>query len=144
MLIPIIFQYKYQLNIDGAVAAYRLPYLLAGGSLVLKQDSPYYEHFYSKLVPYKHFVPIKRDLTDVIEKIKWARENDLRVKEIATASRLFAEENLLPQHIYCYHMVLFKEWATRLLSPINILPGMEKLNTSYTCSCKEKLFKDEL
>ncbi|XP_030561243.1 protein O-glucosyltransferase 2-like [Drosophila novamexicana] len=138
------FKYKYQLNIDGAVAAYRLPYLLAGGSLVLKQDSPYYEHFYSKLVPYKHFVPIKRDLSDVIEKIAWAKENDARVKEIVSNARAFVEANLLPQHIYCYHMILFKEWSNRLVAPIDVLQGMEKLNSSYTCSCKQKQFKDEL
>ena len=31
---------------DGTVAAYRLPYLLAADSVVLKQESKYYEHFY--------------------------------------------------------------------------------------------------
>ncbi|XP_032590679.1 protein O-glucosyltransferase 2-like [Drosophila grimshawi] len=138
------FKYKYQLNIDGVVAAYRFPYLLAGGSLVFKQDSHYYEHFYSKLTPYKHYVPIKRDLSDVIEKIAWAKENDLRVKEIIANARAFVDEHLLPQHIYCYHAVLFKEWSTRLVAPVEILPGMEKLNSSYTCSCKEKLPRDEL
>lgn len=47
---------------DGTVAAYRLPYLLAGNSLVLKQDSPFYEHFYKKLIPNHHYIPFKRDL----------------------------------------------------------------------------------
>ncbi|XP_034105914.1 protein O-glucosyltransferase 2-like [Drosophila sulfurigaster albostrigata] len=138
------FRYKYQLNIDGAVAAYRLPYLLAGGSLVFKQDSHYYEHFYSKLVAYKHFVPIKRDLSDVIEKITWAKENESRVKEIVSTARAFVEENLMPQHIYCYHMVLFKEWSTRLIAPVDVFPDMEKLNFSHTCTCKEKQLRDEL
>lgn len=112
--------------------------------MVFKQDSHYYEHFYSKLVPYKHFVPIKRDLSDVIEKIEWARANDLRVKEIVTNARAFVEQNLLPQHIYCYHIVLFKEWSSRLVSPIEVLHGMEKVNSTYTCSCKEKMPRDEL
>ena len=40
------FQNKYQLNIDGTVAAYRLPYLMLADSLVFKQNSHYYEHFY--------------------------------------------------------------------------------------------------
>ena len=31
---------------DGTVAAYRLPYLLAADSVVLKQEAKYYEHFY--------------------------------------------------------------------------------------------------
>ncbi|XP_002135782.3 protein O-glucosyltransferase 2-like [Drosophila pseudoobscura] len=138
------FRYKYQLNIDGAVAAYRLPYLLAGGSLVFKQESPYYEHFYSKLLPYKHYVPIKRDLSDIIEKIRWAKDNDIRAKEIALTARKFVEENLLPQHIYCYHMTLFKEWSNRLISPVKVLPDMEKLSLSYSCSCEKGQNRDEL
>ncbi|XP_055128995.1 protein O-glucosyltransferase 3 isoform X2 [Symphalangus syndactylus] len=68
------FKYKYQVNVDGTVAAYRYPYLMLGDSLVLKQDSPYYEHFYMALEPWKHYVPIKRNLSDLLEKVKWAKK----------------------------------------------------------------------
>ena len=67
------------MNIDGTVAAYRLPYLLGGDTLVLKQESHYYEHFYKDLEPYKHYVPFKRDLSDLEEKIEWAKTNDAQV-----------------------------------------------------------------
>lgn len=66
-------QYKYQVSIDGTVAAYRFPYLLLGDSLVIKQASPYYEHFYVELEPWRHYVPVKRTLVDLLEKIKWAK-----------------------------------------------------------------------
>lgn len=72
-------QFKYQINVDGTVAAYRLPYLLAGGSVVLKQDSPYYEHFYHQLRPWEHYIPFRRDLSDLLDKISWAREHDEEV-----------------------------------------------------------------
>ena len=62
-------QTKYPLNIDGTVAAYRFPLLLAGGSAVIKQDSPYYEHFYRDVAPFQHYIPIKRDLSDLLEKV---------------------------------------------------------------------------
>lgn len=74
------FQYKYQINIDGTVAAYRLPYLLAGNSVVLKQDSIYYEHFYNELQPWKHYIPFKSDLSDLLEKLQWAKDHDEEVK----------------------------------------------------------------
>lgn len=101
------FQYKYQINVDGTVAAYRFPYLLAGGGLVLKQDSPYYEHFYPQLKPWEHYVPVKRDLSDLKERVLWALEHDDEAYRIAHNARKFANENLLPQHIVCYHAVLF-------------------------------------
>ena len=85
-------QYKYQLNLDGTVAAYRLPYLLAGGSLVLKQDSDYYEHFYRHLQPWVHYVPLERDVSDVVERLEWALENDDQVRPFAPSPRsLYAD-----------------------------------------------------
>lgn len=76
---PKFFDYKYQISIDGTVAAYRFPYLLTGDSLIFKQDSPYYEHFYRDLIPNKHYVPIKKDLSDLIEKLQWAKNHDNEV-----------------------------------------------------------------
>ena len=70
------------MNIDGTVAAYRMPYLLAGHSLVFKQDSPYYEHFYKKLVPWTHYVPVKRDMSDILDQLEWAKEHDEEVGNV--------------------------------------------------------------
>lgn len=69
-------QYKYQVNVDGTVAAYRFPYLMLGNSVVMKQDSSYYEHFYTHLRPGRHYLQLKRDLSDLIEKIQWAKVRD--------------------------------------------------------------------
>lgn len=108
LLTFIYLQYKYQLNIDGTVAAYRFPYLLAGNSVVFKQDSPFYEHFYKQLEPMKHYIPIKRDLSDLVEKIRWAIKNDKKVKDISKEAQRFVNENLLPADVLCYHVQLFR------------------------------------
>lgn len=63
------------------MAAYRFPYLMLGDALVFKQDSGYYEHFYKELERGKHYVPLKGDLSDVKEKVLWARANDDKVCE---------------------------------------------------------------
>jgi len=102
------FQYKYQINIDGTVAAYRFPYLLAGDSLVFKQNSKYYEYFYNEVEQWKHYVPFESDLSDLVEKIQWAKENDAKAQIIARTGQKFAQENLMPQDVFCYHAVLFK------------------------------------
>lgn len=90
------FEYKYQINIDGTVAAYRLPYLLAGNSAVLKQDSPYYEHYYHDLRPFEHFVPFHRDpKLDLVAKVKWLKENDQKAQEIARNARKYVRNSNL-------------------------------------------------
>lgn len=83
-----VLQHKYQINIDGTVAAYRLPYLLVGDSVVLKQDSIYYEHFYNELQPWKHYIPIKSNLSDLLEKLKWAKDHDEEVRSVSWKANL--------------------------------------------------------
>ncbi|KAK2579229.1 hypothetical protein KPH14_008198 [Odynerus spinipes] len=141
------FEYKYQLNIDGTVAAYRFPYLLAGDSLVLKQDSEYYEFFYKDLKPEVHYVPVKRNLSDLVEKIKWAKDNDEIALRISKTARQFTRDNLLPQHIFCYYSVLLQEWSKRLVSKVNVLDNMEEvLQPKQSCKCdiNNVNLKDEL
>lgn len=95
------------MNMDGTVAAYRFPYLLVSDSLIFKQESIYYEHFYKELQEWKHYIPVKRDLSDLIEKLKWAIAHDEEAHEIALNGRKFARNNLLPHDIFCYHVQLF-------------------------------------
>ncbi|KAF9406309.1 hypothetical protein HW555_013264, partial [Spodoptera exigua] len=134
------FDFKYQINVDGTVAAYRMPYLLAGGGLVLKQQSPYYEHFYPQLVPWEHFVPVKRDLSDLVDRVKWARDNDDKAKQIAGNARNFANNNLLPQNVICYHAALFWEWSKIINNEVNIEANMTHVPqpTATNCDCKPK------
>jgi len=51
-----------------------------GGAAVIKQDSEYYEHFYHRLEPYKHYIPLNHDLSDVVDLIQWAIDNDETVR----------------------------------------------------------------
>lgn len=119
------FKYKYQLNIDGTVAAYRLPYLLVGDGLVFKQDSEYYEHFYHLLKPWVHYIPINHNLKDVMEKIKWARNNDAEARKIQEAGTKLARENLTPDKILCNYAQSFQEYASRQTRPVEVLKSME-------------------
>lgn len=90
------------------MAAYRFPYLLAGNSVVFKQDSPFYEHFYRSLISNEHYIPFKRDLSDLVEKVQWAIANDNIVRQISRNGQKFARENLMPLDIFCYHVKLIE------------------------------------
>ncbi|XP_008547183.2 protein O-glucosyltransferase 2 [Microplitis demolitor] len=139
------FNYKYQLNIDGTVAAYRFPYLLAGDSLVFKQESKYYEYFYHHAIPNEHYVPVKHDLSDLVEKIKWAKENDDEALKIAIAGRSLMREVALPRDVFCYHVYLLKEWSKRIQNKIKVLEGMEEVpRPSYDCECVNDLEKRQI
>lgn len=141
------FQYKYQLAIDGTVAPYRMPFLLGGGSLIFKPHSKYFEHFYNDLEPYVHYIPVKSDLSDLVEKIMWAEQNPDKAKAIAHNGQQFANENLLPQHIFCYHLHLLNYFSTIVTSDVKVLPDMEIVSQkNIPCDCNDltKFSKEEL
>lgn len=56
---------------------------------MLKQDSIYYEHFYNELQPWKHYIPFKSDLSDLLEKLQWAKEHDEEVKYTFRSTQCF-------------------------------------------------------
>lgn len=102
-------QHKLQINIDGTVAAYRLPFLLAGGSTVLKtHPTPYYEHFYHLLKENIHFISVKPDLSDLLDKIRYCLANGEICSRIAKNGQNLVNEHLLPNNVYCYHAQLLQ------------------------------------
>ena len=133
------FNHKYQLCIDGTVAAYRLPYLLAGGSVVFKTESKYYEHFYPDLEPWVHYIPVNEDLSNLVERIQWAREHDEKSFEIAQNARSFALHNLLPDHVLCYYATFISGWAKLVTNTVEVGEGMEKLTVDKnSCQCSQQ------
>ncbi|KAG2431403.1 hypothetical protein HXX76_009418 [Chlamydomonas incerta] len=55
--IPQWSKFKWLLNLEGMVAAYRLSQLMTVNSLVLFQRVPYMEYFYRSIKPWEHYVP---------------------------------------------------------------------------------------
>ena len=94
--------YKYILNIDGYVSAFRLSSELSMNSLVLLVKSDYKLWFSHMLEPYIHFIPIKKDLSDLISQIKWCKENDKKCKEIASNALKFHNKYLSKNGILDY------------------------------------------
>jgi len=91
--------HKYILHIDGHVTAFRLSMELAMRSVVLMVDSQWNNWYSKSLEPYVHYVPVAFDLSDLLEKIKWCKQNDSKCKQIAQNARTFYETYLCKQGI---------------------------------------------
>ena len=95
-------KYKYIINISGWVSAFRLSIELNSGSVVLLQDQEYKLWFTDKLIPWTHYVPVKRDLSDVSEKVQWCIDNNEKCKEIVYNSKKFYKDHLTKDGILDY------------------------------------------
>tara|TARA_B100001175_G_C19505224_1_gene640454 strand:- start:309 stop:2726 length:2418 start_codon:yes stop_codon:yes gene_type:complete len=99
--------YKYILNIDGSVSAFRLGSELSYNSVVLLVDSPNKLWYSNLLIPDKHYISIKSDLSDLIDKIKWCIKNDKKCKNIAKNAMDFYKKYLTKEGIFNYLQTLF-------------------------------------
>ncbi len=78
-------RHKYQIDIDGNSNAWAgLFCKLLTGSPVLKVASPqsYRQWYYDRLVPWVNYVPVRSDMSDLLEKVRWLRDHDERAREI--------------------------------------------------------------
>jgi hypothetical protein len=102
--------YKYLPVMDGFMCTYNgYQWRLMSNSLALKHESDEIQWFYIALKPYIHYLPIKNDLCDLLEKINWAINNDEKCKKIAENATDFILNNLTLENVYVYlYKVLFE------------------------------------
>lgn len=84
-------QYKFLLDIDGEVNAWSgCFWKLLSNSVVFKVNSHYEQWYYHRLKPWKHYIPVAADLSDLMGKLDWALKNDAMCCKIAQTGRKFA------------------------------------------------------
>ena len=82
--------------IEGNGLQYRKPSLFFYKSVILDVQSNFkawFETTADLFKPYVHYIPIKKDLSDLIEKIQWCKNNDKECKKIAKNCYKFAIDN---------------------------------------------------
>jgi len=127
------FDYKFQITVDGMVSAYRVPFILGGPSVVFKQDSFFYEHFYADIEPWVHYVPFNHNLNNLIQRLNWAQENDHLAHIISENARHFVRTELKPSDVYCYVYRLFNRYAEKQYGKVEVRKGMHELSKKRSC-----------
>lgn len=74
--------YKYILNVEGHVAAFRLGYEMSFGSIILLVESEWKVWFSHMIHPWIHYVPVKADMSDLVEMVMWCEANQDRCQTI--------------------------------------------------------------
>ena len=91
---------------DGNTAAWMRPFtIMYSNSVLMMVDTAKYQWFYDRLIPWVHYVPLKRDLSDLYAKISWLRTHDDKAKWISKQGRLFVQNYL--------KMYQTREWSIR-------------------------------
>jgi hypothetical protein len=91
---PEAVKYKYQIDIDGNVNSWPGTFQkLLTGNPVVKVASPdgYRQWYYDRLEPWRNFVPVASDMSDLAEKILWLRSHDDDARRIGEAGKQLAD-----------------------------------------------------
>lgn len=123
---------KYLPVLDGHMCTYPgYQWRLLSNSVCFKQDSDQVQWFYSALKPYVHYVPIKNDMSDLIDQVKWAKAHEREVQEIVQNARKFAENHLMIEDDYLYLAVALKHYAS--LQKIDWAKAKKEMKDNWTC-----------
>jgi len=123
------YRYRYLASLDGNGWANRLPFLLATGSLVFKQDSNFSAWWYPQLKAYKHYVPLPADMNKpgVLKAIAWAMEHDAEARVIAKAGQDLVRFFLRDESAHnTYMCTLLKEYQRAQSGDITQQDGIKK------------------
>jgi hypothetical protein len=123
---------KYIINVEGHSAAYRLNFELGLGSVILMVESKFYLWYHFLLKPNIHYIPIKGDLSDLVEKVEWCKGHDTECKKIADNAMKLYNTYLDKEGCLDYMQMLFHK-MNRLL-----LPGMRQNTLSPPSKTKKQ------
>jgi hypothetical protein len=89
-----VSQYKYLIDTQAHGFSGRLKYLMNSNRLVFVQDRFYRTFTEDSLKPFEHYVPVKYDFSDLIEKIQWAENHPKESETINKNMFEFSSKNL--------------------------------------------------
>ena len=137
--------YKYIINVEGHVSAFRLSLELSMGSVILMVNSKWKIWYSDMLIPYTHYVPVKADLSNLIEQIKWCRENDDKCEQIAKNAKKFFLTFLQKDGVLDYMQKVLIDLKSEMgvylynsMTPLDLLINKEYEELDYSFPKTEK------
>ena len=129
-------RFKYIVNIDGHVTAYRLSRELRSFSVILLVESDYKIWYSDRMIAYKHYVPISRDLSNLYTQILWCKNHPHECYSICLEAHKFYNTYICKAGIFDYLQFV--------LNSISLQSGSYRYNKSpldiQTCLQRSLLF----
>jgi len=120
------WKHKVGMDLEGFCWSTRLKMLLYSNNIVFKPPKVYQEWFQDLVIPWKHYVPIKFDFTDVEEKLDKVIAGDQQMLKIAQTATEFAKHELRVEDSYCYTYKLLLEYTHLLNYTVKPLNNYQK------------------
>ena len=101
MSIPeLVKKYSVLIDVEGNGYSGRVKFLLWTRRPLILVDRPHKEYFYEFLKPWVHYIPVDRDMTDLVEKATWCLEHYEEALIIANNAYEFSKKYLTREACY--------------------------------------------
>ncbi|KAJ8601550.1 hypothetical protein CTAYLR_005230 [Chrysophaeum taylorii] len=120
--VPIFQQsrYKYLIYVEGHCAACRYGFMMRLGSVILKVESRCVADkiwFFPLLRPFVDHIPVRADLSDLADKIRWCRANDAKCQKIARNAKTLWDTYVSKRGLLDYVQLVVSRVAERFEYP---------------------------
>jgi len=95
-------KHRYILSVAGNTYSSVFKHALRSGSCILRQEERMFEWFEPFVQEWKHYIPVRWDLSDLPTKLDWIKENDMQAKKIGENARRLGIELFSPKMLSCY------------------------------------------
>ena len=106
-------KYKYIVSLDGNGAAWTRPLYISFSSSLLLYQTDYVQWFQPALQQDIHYLPVERDLSNLLEQINWAKENESEVIEMIKNANIVANKCFTPAAIKEHLRYILKQYANK-------------------------------
>ena len=106
-----LHQWRYFIDVEGRGYSARLKLYLAAQRLVFVQDRELHEFYWENLLPFKHYIPVRNDFSDLEEKLDYVRSDPKIELEICENLKEFRENNLC-------HRAVIEKWVEAISNVI--------------------------
>jgi hypothetical protein len=109
-------KYMAVLDADGNSWSSRFGTLLCYNSIAIKVEPQYLDYFYNDLVPWKHYVPVKADLSDLVENVSFILDptNDVLAREIVANANQWCSERFTTKELAHDMLDIFESYVQML------------------------------
>jgi len=111
--IPDHAAYKSLIDVRGVGYSGRIKLLMQLKRPLFIVERPQIEFFYHYMVPFKHFIPVKGDMSDLIEKLQWLSDNNEEYKRIVDEGSVFAKKYLSKEFALEYLQNVIREYGIK-------------------------------
>ena len=85
---------------------------MLSGSVPFKHDSPFKQYFEAGLEPYVHYIPVKKDFSDLESQIMWAKNNDDKAQQIVKNAQTFAKNFFQKDQLNGYFIKVMQSYES--------------------------------